>query len=61
MKVKILKSFNSTILNAFEGEIYDIELDAHTFDNWVERGLIQEVKVDVKKTPRKKKVITDEN
>lgn len=58
MKVKALKHFYSSILNAAEGEIYDIELDAYTLKNWAENGLIEEVKV---KKGQKKVVTPDED
>ena len=57
MKVKALKHFNSAILNAAEGEIYDVGIDDYTLKNWVENGLIEEVKVKVSK----KKVTKDED
>jgi hypothetical protein len=46
MKIKALKSFQSSIVNMDEGEIKDVELDEYTFENWTANGFIQEVKED---------------
>lgn len=56
MKFKALKSFDSAIGSFEEGTVYDYQLDDYTFQNWVEVGLIEEVKEPVKKS-----VKTDEN
>lgn len=56
VKFKALKTFHSYNLHhAVEGETYEVELDQYTFDNWVESGLIKEIK------PPKKAVQSDEN
>jgi hypothetical protein len=56
MKIKALKTFYSAIVNMVEDEVKDVEIDAYTFENWVENGLIEEVKQSGKKS-----VQTNEN
>jgi hypothetical protein len=48
LNFKAKKSFHAYNLQAHKGETYTMELDEHTFKNWVENGLIEEVK-EVKK------------
>lgn len=55
MNIKALKTFYSALVNMVEGEVKELELDAYTIKNWVENGLIEEVKQD------KKSVQTDES
>jgi hypothetical protein len=43
-KLNILKSFVSAIGSFAEGEVKELELDTYTLQNWVENGLIEEVK-----------------
>jgi hypothetical protein len=50
-KLKFLKTFVSAIGSFVEGETKELELDAYTLENWVENGLIEEVKE--KKTVKK--------
>jgi hypothetical protein len=50
-KLKFLKSFISALGSFAEGEVKELELDDYTLQNWVENGLIEEVKE--KKTVKK--------
>jgi hypothetical protein len=43
-KLKFLKSFVSAIGSFAEGEVQDLDIDTYTLENWVENGLIEEVK-----------------
>ena len=43
-KLKILKSFVSAIGSFDEGDSLELDIDAYTLQNWVECGLIEEVK-----------------
>lgn len=52
MKIKAKKEFQSAVVHMFAGEERELELDAYTLQNWVENGLIEDVK---------KPVNTDEN
>jgi hypothetical protein len=48
-KFTALKTFHAYTLNAVAGEVYEVEVDDYTFNNWLENGLIEEVKEDKKK------------
>jgi hypothetical protein len=50
-KLKFLKSFVSAIGSFAEGDSQELEIDTYTLQNWVECGLIEEVKE--KKTVKK--------
>jgi hypothetical protein len=43
-KLKLLKTFISALGSFAEGEIRELELDTYTLENWVENGLVEEVK-----------------
>lgn len=49
MKFKALKTITTGLGALVEGETLEIELDKHTSDNWIETGLIEEVKATRKK------------
>ncbi|WP_175403426.1 hypothetical protein [Gottfriedia luciferensis] len=53
MKFKALKTINTGLGALVAGETLEIELDKHTFDNWVQNGLIEEVKANRKKVKAK--------
>jgi hypothetical protein len=50
-KLKFLKSFISAIGSFNEGDSQELDIDAYTLQNWVECGLVEEVKE--KKTVKK--------
>lgn len=54
-KYKVLQSFNSVYMSGVEGEVVELPLDEYTINNWIENGLIEEVK------PKSKKVTDNEN
>jgi hypothetical protein len=43
-KLKFLKTFVSAIGSFVEGEVKELEIDTYTLNNWVENGLVEEVK-----------------
>jgi hypothetical protein len=49
MKIKALKEFQSPIVSMEKGEVKEVELDDYTLQNWTENGLIEEVKITMKK------------
>jgi hypothetical protein len=55
MKVKFLKEVQSGIGHFLEGQVHELD-DKHIIDNWMENGLIEEIK-----PVRKKSVKPDEN
>jgi hypothetical protein len=50
-KIKFLQSFISSIGTFEKDVVQEIELDDYTLNNWVENGLVEEVKE--KKTVKK--------
>jgi hypothetical protein len=50
-KIKFLQSFISSIGTFEKDVVQEIELDEYTLNNWVENGLVEEVKE--KKTVKK--------
>jgi hypothetical protein len=64
MKIKALKSIQSSIVVMEKDDVREIELDEYTLKNWTENGLIEEVKSGRKKAPETTDEIpvnTDEN